>query len=164
MGNNIVSKPTPHHHKKKAKCCKGISRIPNIRVFTAPSSNFIIRSCVNMGGGGVARGNIATLRNKLILTFFLFIHFVGIIMRWQLGELSQSNQRLELSSTRLDETQRRLDSRLGVISKSIFSFSFSMTQKKRFAFLLLPFSHLNPFLFIVMATLVFQNSLFLTIR
>ncbi|KAK4022409.1 uncharacterized protein LOC116919008 [Daphnia magna] len=36
-----------------------------------------------------------------------------------LGELSQSNQRLELSSTRLDETQRRLDSRLGVISEKM---------------------------------------------
>jgi len=45
--------------------------------------------------------------------------------RLQLGELSQSNQRLELSSTRLDETQRRLDSRLGVISK--FSLLFSST-------------------------------------
>lgn len=46
--------------------------------------------------------------------FFVFLFLAGHL---QLGELSQSNQRLELSSTRLDETQRRLDSRLGVISK-----------------------------------------------
>ena len=47
------------------------------------------------------------------LSFFFFSNG-----KKKLGELSQSNQRLELSSTRLDETQRRLDSRLGVISES----------------------------------------------
>lgn len=53
--------------------------------------------------------------------FLCLIYYISIIyltyFLTQLGELSQSNQRLELSSTRLDETQRRLDSRLGVISK-----------------------------------------------
>lgn len=52
----------------------------------------------------------------------------GAVARLKLGELSQSNQRLELSSTRLDETQRRLDSRLGVISKFSFSFYFLRSE------------------------------------
>lgn len=54
--------------------------------------------------------------------FFVFLFLAGHL---QLGELSQSNQRLELSSTRLDETQRRLDSRLGVISKFFVIFLVS---------------------------------------
>ena len=77
-----------------------------------------------------------------------------VVGRWrlQLGELSQSNQRLELSSTRLDETQRRLDSRLGVISKFFSSLLRSDGPDARspglcqqaegrriFAFLLRPF-------------------------
>jgi hypothetical protein len=61
----------------------------------------------------------------IILLLFCFSLFLAGHL--QLGELSQSNQRLELSSTRLDETQRRLDSRLGVISKFfvIFLVSYS---------------------------------------
>ncbi|XP_046632124.1 uncharacterized protein LOC124311812 [Daphnia pulicaria] len=48
-----------------------------------------------------------------------------------LGELSQSNQRLELSSTRLDETQRRLDSRLGVISEKMTLLETRLGQTER---------------------------------
>ena len=64
--------------------------------------------------------SVVTHVNNQIFLFALWwpFHFAGA--RTQLGELSQSNQRLELSSTRLDETQRRLDSRMGVISESAF--------------------------------------------
>jgi len=48
-----------------------------------------------------------------------------------LGELSQSNQRLELSSTRLDETQRRLDSRMGVISEKMTLLETRVGQTER---------------------------------
>ena len=110
----------------------------------------------------------AAAERNVVLTFFLiysaaflsfFLSFfmwrcAVVVGRWrlQLGELSQSNQRLELSSTRLDETQRRLDSRLGVISKFFSSLLRSDGPDARspglcqqaegrriFAFLLRPF-------------------------
>ncbi len=72
--------------------------------------------------------SISSPLNFLFL-FKTICFLIAFFCLLQLGELSQSNQRLELSSTRLDETQRRLDSRLGVISKFL-PFGICLTTTK----------------------------------
>jgi len=48
-----------------------------------------------------------------------------------LGELNQSNQRLELSSNRVDDTQRRIDSRLHVIGEKMTLLETRLSQTER---------------------------------
>ena len=57
------------------------------------------------------------------MTLFYFIY--SFFCYFQLGELNQSNQRLELSSNRVDDNQRRFDSRLQVIGNISQSIAFN---------------------------------------